>query len=74
MLLLGYILVTCLKNNIVTLHVTFMLRRCNETCSLGHYIPSENWDSKSISNTSQCDKNMKKINHSEGGKNMNLTY
>ena len=25
MLLLGYILVTCHKNNIVTLHVTFML-------------------------------------------------
>ena len=27
MLLLGYILVTCHKNNIVTLHVTLMLYR-----------------------------------------------
>ena len=31
MLLIGYILVTCQKNNIVTLHVTFMLYRRNET-------------------------------------------
>ena len=37
MLLLGYILVTCHKNNIVTLHVTFMLYRRNETCLLGDY-------------------------------------
>ena len=35
MLLLGYILVTCHKNNIVTLHVTFMLYRRNKTCLLG---------------------------------------
>ena len=36
MLLLGYILVTCHKNNTVTLHVTFMLyRRNNKTCLLG---------------------------------------
>ena len=34
-LLLGYILVTYHKNNIVTLHVTFMLYRRNKTCSLG---------------------------------------
>ena len=31
MLLLGYILVTCHKNNIVTLHATCMLYRHNET-------------------------------------------
>ena len=37
MLLLGYILVTCYKNNIVTLHVTFMLYRRNKTCLLGNY-------------------------------------
>ena len=37
MLLLGYILVTCHKNNIVTLHVTFMLCRRNEICLLGIY-------------------------------------
>ena len=37
MLLLGYILVTCHKNNIVTLHVTFMLYRRNKTCLLGLY-------------------------------------
>ena len=37
MLLLGYILVTCHKNNIVTLHVTFMLYRRNKTCLLGNY-------------------------------------
>ena len=42
MLLLGYILVTCHKNNIVTLHVTFMLYRRNETCLLGDY-ESEFW-------------------------------
>ena len=35
MLLLGYILVTCYKNNIVTLHVTFVLYRRNKTCLLG---------------------------------------
>ena len=35
MLLSGYILVTCHKNNIVTLHVTFMLYRRNKTCLLG---------------------------------------
>ena len=35
MLLLGYILVICHKNNIVTLHVTFMLYRRNKTCLLG---------------------------------------
>ena len=35
MLLLRYILVTCRKNNIVTLHVTFMLYRRNKTCLLG---------------------------------------
>ena len=35
MLLLGYILVTCHKNNIVRLHVTFMLYRRNKTCLLG---------------------------------------
>ena len=35
MLLLGYILVACHKNNIVTLHVTFMLYRRNKTCLLG---------------------------------------
>ena len=35
MLLLGYILVTRHKNNIVTLHVTFMLYRRNKTCLLG---------------------------------------
>ena len=35
MLLLGYVLVTCHKNNIVTLHVTFMLYRRNKTCLLG---------------------------------------
>ena len=35
MLLLGYILVTCHKNNIVTLHGTFMLYRRNKTCLLG---------------------------------------
>ena len=35
MLLLGYLLVTCHKNNIVTLHVTFMLYRRNKTCLLG---------------------------------------
>ena len=45
MLLLGYILGTRHKNNIVTLHVTFMLYRRNKTCLLGrynrfHYIPS----------------------------------
>ena len=34
MLLLGYILVTCHKNNIIPLHVTFMLYRRNETCLL----------------------------------------
>ena len=38
MLLLGYILVTCHKNNIVTLHVTFMLYRRNKTCLLGCFI------------------------------------
>ena len=38
MLLLGYILVTCLKNNIVTLHVTFMLYRRNKMCLLGNLI------------------------------------
>ena len=38
MLLLGYILVTCHKNNIVTLHVTFMLYRRNKTCLLGRII------------------------------------
>ena len=37
MLLLGYILVTCHRNNIVTLHVTFMLYRRNKTCLLGSY-------------------------------------
>ena len=37
MLLLGYILVTCHKNNIVTLHVTFMLYRRNKMCLLGSY-------------------------------------
>ena len=37
MLLLGYILVTCHKNNIVTLHVTFMLYRRNKTCLLGKF-------------------------------------
>ena len=37
MLLLGYILVTCHNNNIVTLHVTFMLYRRNKTCLLGSY-------------------------------------
>ena len=31
MLLSGYILVTCHKNNIVTLHITFMLYRRNGT-------------------------------------------
>ena len=37
MLLLGYILVTCHKNNIVPLHVTFILYRRNKTCLLeGH--------------------------------------
>ena len=35
MSLLGYILVTGHKNNIVTLHVTFMLYRRNKTCLLG---------------------------------------
>ena len=35
MLVLGYILVTSHKNNIVTLHVTFMLYRRNKTCLLG---------------------------------------
>ena len=35
MLLSGYILVICHKNNIVISHVTFMLYRCNETCLLG---------------------------------------
>ena len=35
MLLLDYILVTYHKNNIVTLHVTFMLYRRNKTCLLG---------------------------------------
>ena len=38
MLLLGYILVTCHKNNIVTLHVTFILYRRNKTCLLGSVI------------------------------------
>ena len=38
MLLLGYILVTCYKNNIVTLHVTFMLYRRNKTCLLGKVV------------------------------------
>ena len=38
MLLLGYILVTCHKNNIVTLHVTFMLYPRNKTCLLGIYL------------------------------------
>ena len=33
MLLSGYILVTCHKSNIVTLHVTFSR---NETCLLGN--------------------------------------
>ena len=37
MLLFGYILVTCHENNIVTLHVTFMLYRRNKTCLLGYY-------------------------------------
>ena len=37
MFLLGYILVTCHKNNIVTLHVTFMLYRRNKTCLLGYF-------------------------------------
>ena len=41
MLLLGYILVTCQKNNIVTLHVTFMLYRRNKTCLMG-----KDWDIK----------------------------
>ena len=40
MLLLAYILVTCLKNNIVTLHVTFMLYRRNKTCLLGMHMKS----------------------------------
>ena len=35
MLFLGYILVTCHKNNIVKLHVNFMLYRRNKTCLLG---------------------------------------
>ena len=34
-LLLGYIIVTCHKNNIAIFHVTFMLYRRNETCLLG---------------------------------------
>ena len=42
MLLLGYILVTCHKNNIVTLYVTFMLYRRNKTCLLGSYVFLEN--------------------------------
>ena len=37
MLILGYILVTCHKNNIVKLHVTSMLCRRNETGLLGYY-------------------------------------
>ena len=43
MLLLGYILVTCHKNNIVTLHVTFMLYRRNKTCLLGDFIFRSNF-------------------------------
>ena len=38
MLLLGYILVIRHKNNIVTLHVTFMIYRRNETCLLGNML------------------------------------
>ena len=38
------------------------------------YIASKKWDSESISNTSWWDKNMEKINHSEGGKNIDLKY
>ena len=37
--ILGYILVTCHKNYIVTLHVTFMLYRRYETCLLGNGYP-----------------------------------
>ena len=40
--MLGYILVTCHKNNIVTLHVTFMLYRRNETCLLGNLLKRKN--------------------------------
>ena len=40
MLLLGYILVICHKNNIVTLHVTFMLYRRNKMCLVGYDILS----------------------------------
>ena len=36
MLVLGYILVPCHKNNIVKLRVTFMLYRRNKTCLLGY--------------------------------------
>ena len=37
------------------------------------YIPSKKWDLDSISNTSYWDKNMKIINHPEGGKNLGFT-
>ena len=52
MLLLGYILVTCHKNNIVTLHVTFMLYRRNKTFLLGKscgssLMPGNFWKLKS---------------------------
>ena len=50
MLLLGYILVTCHKNNIVTLHVTFMLYRRNKTCLLGLLFRFP----KSTANQSRC--------------------
>ena len=38
------------------------------------YISSQKWDSESILNTSQWDKNLWKINYSEGAENIGFTY
>ena len=50
-------------------HIDLLIKVC-----LYCYIPSQKWDAESISNTFQWDKNMKKIKHSEVGKNVHFTY
>ena len=37
-------------------------------------LPSHNWDSESILYTSWWDKNLNKINHSEGAENIDFIY
>ena len=38
------------------------------------HIPSQKWDSESIFYTTWLDKNLKKINHSEGAENIGFIY